>query len=324
MSFCLFGPFHATYIIASIFENFLTFVFMYPALLVAFAILLRIIANPLGNVFQKQLTARGTHPLICNFITYLMLAILCVVPGLAVGWADLPRTFWFFSVLVGITGALGNGFLVSALHKGELSVLGPINSYKPVVGLIGGILFLGEIPHFGGIIGIGLVIWGSYFVLDTTDERFTVALLKRSDIRYRLLAMIFTAIEAVFLKRVIEVSSPTIAFFIWCWSGALFAFILLFAYRLDVRKELLRTGLKEAGTYTILILSIGTMQFSTNFVFKHMAVGYALSLFQLSVLLSVFFGHRIFREKDIRRKMAGSAIMIAGAILIILLAGDSQ
>lgn len=61
------------------------------------------------------------------------------------------------------------------------------------------------------------------------------------------------------------------------------------------------------------------MQFTTNYTFKHMAVGYALSLFQLSTIVSVLLGHKIFKEQDIRKKLIGSAIMIIGSIVIILL-----
>jgi drug/metabolite transporter (DMT)-like permease len=53
-----------------------------------------------------------------------------------------------------------------------------------------------------------------------------------------------------------------------------------------------------------------------------MAVGYALSLFQLSTLVSVLFGYRFFKELDIRKKLIGSTIMIIGSIVIILLKND--
>ncbi|MEP1953332.1 MAG: EamA family transporter, partial [Algoriphagus sp.] len=70
---------------------------------------------------------------------------------------------------------------------------------------------------------------------------------------------------------------------------------------------------------TFLVVCIGTMQLSTNFVFEKMDVGYALSLFQLSILVSVLLGYRVFQEKDIKKKIIGSAIMIAGSVMIILL-----
>ena len=60
------------------------------------------------------------------------------------------------------------------------------------------------------------------------------------------------------------------------------------------------------------------MQYSTNFVFAKMNVAYALALFQLSTLLSVFLGVSIFKEKNLKKKLIGSLIMITGAILILL------
>ena len=64
---------------------------------------------------------------------------------------------------------------------------------------------------------------------------------------------------------------------------------------------------------------MGLMQLTTNYVFAHMPVGYALSLFQLSIVVSVWLGFTVFREKDIGRKIIGSLIMMGGSVLIILL-----
>ena len=70
--------------------------------------------------------------------------------------------------------------------------------------------------------------------------------------------------------------------------------------------------------YLCLVACIGTMQFTTNYAFQKMAVGYALSLFQLSTLVSVLLGYRLFQEKEVRKKLMGAAIMIAGSVVIIL------
>jgi len=85
----------------------------------------------------------------------------------------LSQEFWIYSILGGMLGAAGNGFLIKALQSGELSVLGPINSYKSIVGMLIGILLLHEIPNVWGLMGIIIIIAGSYFVLDTTDEKFS-------------------------------------------------------------------------------------------------------------------------------------------------------
>lgn len=251
-----------------------------------------------------------------------MLSLVCTLLALSVKWPPLSTTFWLYSILGGIAGALGNGFLVKALQTGDLSVLGPINAYKSVVGVIAGIFLLREMPNLWGLIGIALIIWGSYFVLDTTEERFSWALLKRSEIQYRIGALVLTAIEAVFIKKIILATSTTIAFFSWCWFGALFSFLLVFIYRLPVKTEIGKLGPANISSYLLLVACIGVMQYSTNYTLNHMPVGYALSLFQLSTIVSVLLGHRIFNESDIRKKLIGSLIMIAGSVMIILLKSE--
>lgn len=292
---------------------------MIETFLTALAVALRILSNPLANVFQKRLTVEGHHPLLVNFLTYFLLSIVCIALAFRVDWKALPSAFWAYSTISGVVGALGNGFLVKALQKGDLSVLGPINSYKSVVSIIVGIFLLGEIPNGWGLLGIALIIYGSYFVLDTAEEPFSWRLLKRPEIQFRLWAMILTAIEAVFTKKIIQSSSVLVATIGWCWFGAVFSFFVLLLYRLNPKTEISKIRRKDVGKYFFLILCIGTMQATTNYAFDHMPVGYALSLFQLSIIVSVLLGHRIFGEKDIRKKLIGSMIMIVGSIVIILL-----
>ena len=210
-------------------------------ILTSVAIILRVLSNPLGNVFQKQLTNRYNYPLLINFLTFLLLSIFCIIPAIQVRWLELPFEFWKYCILAGIVGATGNGFLVKALQCGDLSVLGPINSYKSVVGIIVGIFLLGEIPNLWGIAEVHLV------------------------------------------------------------------------------KEFKRIKIRDLFSYFYLVLCIGTMQYTTNYVFDHMEVGYALALFQLSTIVSIFLGYRIFKEENITKKLIGSVIMVAGSVMIILL-----
>lgn len=210
-------------------------------ILTSVAIILRVLSNPLGNVFQKQLTNRYNHPLLINFLTFLLLSVFCIIPAIQVRWLELPFEFWKYCILAGIVGATGNGFLVKALQCGDLSVLGPINSYKSVVGIIVGIFLLGEIPNLWGIAEVHLV------------------------------------------------------------------------------KEFKRIKIRDLSSYFYLVLCIGTMQYTTNYVFDHMEVGYALALFQLSTIVSIFLGYRIFKEENITKKLIGSIIMVAGSVMIILL-----
>ncbi len=280
-------------------------------MIVVVLVIARILANSFANVLQKKLAANGLPSLKINFLTYLGLSVIALVMAFGYDWSAFGWPFWGFAVLTGVCGALGNGFLVMALKNGELSVLGPINAYKAVVALLFGMVVLREFPGLQGILGMGLIIAGSYLVLDTLPERFSLKLLKRRDIQFRIYALCFTALEAVLLKKVIAYSSPGAAFIIWCVFGAFFAFFLC----LPIKTAKAKVNWPVMG---LLIFCAAVMQLSTNFVFKLMEVSYALSLFQVSLLLNVWLGYRFFQEKDIAKKIIGAAIILGGSVLIIL------
>lgn len=260
----------------------------------------------------------GCNPIIINALTYVLLAILSVVLILIFGFENQQPGFWYYSLIVGVLGALGNGFLVKSLEKGELSVLGPINSYKAIIGLLFGMILLKEIPNIMGLIGIVLIIAGSYFVLDTLKEGFSFKLLKNKDIQYRFLALFFCALEAVFIKKVILLSSIFDAFLSWTIFGAIFAVLWVKFKKLSFANEFSILKSRNASYLVNIAVCVGMMQFTTNYIFKKMNVAYALSLFQLCSLISIVLGYKFFAEKNILKKLIGALIMIAGAVLIIL------
>lgn len=277
-----------------------------------FMLIIRILANPFANVFQKKL-ASNFSTFFINTLTYGGLSCLLLPFILRTDFVSLNNTVWFYGILGGLSGSVGNAFLVKSLSLGDLSLLGPINSYKAVVAMIFGIILLGEIPSLSGILGTILIIFGSYFVFDTTDEKFSFSLFKRKDIILRFLALFFTALEAIFIKRVISLSDINISFVFWCGFGFLFS--LPFAFRKKI--SMYQFSKKTLLFFIFLILMFGLMQYSTNYVFENMNVSYALALFQLSSVLSVIFGYKFFNETQIRKKLIGTLVMVAGAAVII-------
>ena len=283
------------------------------------AVMIRILINPFSNVLQKQITIKGQHPLFINLTTYALLAFISIFLVFDISIQSLDSEFWIYSIAGGITGALGNGFIVKALEKGELSVLGPINAYKSIVGMLFAYLLIKEIPNAWGIAGMIFIIIGSYFVLDTTEEKFSWQLFKTPAIQYRLAALILTGIQAVLDKKVIEHSNLTIAFAGWSIFGAGFSFIFILFTKVSIQKEFKNIHREVLIKYFLLVVTVGLMLASTNYTLSHMPVGYALALFQLSILLSVVLGHRFFNELHIFKKLMGATIMVIGSALIILM-----
>lgn len=273
------------------------------------AILFRIFSNSFSNVFQKKLTKSGEAATCINCINYILMSLISIPLLLLVNFSLITPEFWLYTIAGGITGAIGNCFMVLALKQGELSVLGPINSYKAIVGMIFGIFLLHEYPNIYGVLGIGLIIIGSYFILESPKA------LLRKDIQYRIYALIFTAIEAVFIKKVIILSSIASSFIISSFLGAIFSYLIM---RILENEKLHIPTKKNSIMYISTTLCFAIMTFTTAYVFKYMNVGYALSLFQLSIILNVILGYKLFNEKKLIKKLLGSLIILIGSAAILI------
>lgn len=273
------------------------------------AILFRIFSNSFSNVFQKKLTKSGETATCINCINYILMSLISIPLLLLVNFSLITPEFWLYAIAGGITGAIGNCFMVLALKQGELSVLGPINSYKAIVGMIFGIFLLHEYPNIYGVLGIGLIIIGSYFILESPKA------LLRKDIQYRIYALIFTAIEAVFIKKVIILSSIASSFIISSFLGAIFSYLIM---RILENEKLHIPTKKNSIMYISTTLCFAIMTFTTAYVFKYMNVGYALSLFQLSIILNVILGYKLFNEKKLIKKLLGSLIILIGSAAILI------
>ncbi len=283
----------------------------------------RIIANPVSNVFQKQLTQRSANPLFIIGATHalLTLAVLPLLMGPAGG--SVAPGFGVNITLCAVLAVAGNVLLVHALKRSDLSILGPLNAYKAVISLALGVVVIGEVPTVLGVAGVLLILAGSGWVMDPQPHLGPGASLGRffreRGVQLRFAALALSATEAVFLKKALLLSSPLTAFVWWSILGLPFAGIVVAWWLGKGTMQELRIFRKHWPTYLALACSTGVMQLTTLLTFGAMPVGYSLALFQLSALLSVLLGYHYFQEGHLRRRLLGSLVMVAGAVLIVTL-----
>ena len=167
-----------------------------------------------------------------------------------------------------------------------------------------------------------LILAGSFFVadkpVDQPRQSAFAQFFAHRGVQWRFAALIFSAVEAVFLKRAVLASSPLTTFLMWCILGLPIA-ALAVAVLLKGRAKSEWTVLAwHKGTYAWLAITTGLMQVSTLFTFGKLQVGYSLALFQMSSILSVLLGYKFFQETNIVRRLCGSLIMVLGAGCIIV------
>lgn len=291
-------------------------------MLTALVVVARILANPVSNVFQKQLTQRSANPVFIIGATHALLTLVCLPLLFVVRKLDLQAGFWTNMLACALLAVAGNVLLVYALKSTDLSILGPISAYKSVISLILGTFLIGEFPTPLGVAGILLIVAGSYFVVDpdVTQPRRNpfVQFLSDRGVQYRFAALGLSATEAVFLKRAILLSSPLTTFVLWSILGLpIAALTVLLLLRGSVQDQVVVLQ-NNWRTHLWLAITTGLMQLTTLLAFGKLQVGYSLALFQLSTPVSVLLGYRYFQESEIRKRLLGSVVMVAGAVLIVV------
>ena len=279
----------------------------------------RVLASPLVNVFQKKLTNREVSPELIVAASYLFFVLLSIPVFIYEQPFDMPVEFWLFISLLGIFDVFGNMFLVKSLKTIDLSVFGPMNSYKPVFAIIFSTLILGEIPSLAGVVGVCVIILGRYFlsIQPGSKQNRIKNTFKSRGIMYRFLAIALTAIAAVFSKKVILLSSPLITLIYWSVIGLPFSVILLLKTKPNWKNEIGHIS-NSKWLFGLLFFSFLALQLLTLLTFEKVFVGYSLALFQLSSLISVFFGFHFFKERNLKYRLIGAVIMVLGALLIMI------
>jgi drug/metabolite transporter (DMT)-like permease len=287
----------------------------------------RIFSNPLSNVFQKKLTGDSADPLFIILVTHFLIS-LAVLPILFfILPLQLGIYFWINIVICALLAIAGNTLIVAALKSTDLSILGPINAYKSIVSIVLGIFLLGEYPTWMGIAGIAMIIFGSYFILDknpaTPGKNLLAQFFENKGVLLRFAALVLSATEAIFLKKALLLSSPLVTFIFWCVLGLPVAYLAAaILSKGKIREEIVLVG-RGKNNILALALTTGLMQLSTLYTFGVLQVGYSLALFQISTLLSVFFGYKFFQEQNILRRLLGAGIMVLGAATIIIFGSHS-
>jgi drug/metabolite transporter (DMT)-like permease len=282
------------------------------------AIALRVVSNPCSNAFQKTLGTAGWPAPVLLAFTHGLLGPVAMVILLRAG-DTLRREFWMWSLASAVLAVAANWLILEAVRRSDLSLLGPINAYKPWVSLLPSWFLLGELPRGTDWVGMGLVLLGSVVLGGggSAAPGRAWGFLSDRGVQLRFLALVVSSAEAVTLRRAIAASDPARAFSAWALLGFLVA--VPFAWRArgacprdarDVRR-LLPVGVA-------LGVTTGLMQASTLSVLDRLSTGVALSFFQLSSVLSVFLGRAFFREPQFARRLAGACVMGAGAVVMVL------
>src|SRR5690606_37088997 len=133
----------------------------------------------------------------------------------------------------------------------------------------------------------------------------------------RFLSILLFSIGTLPLKNAVIEGGPLPATVFWCLLGLPLAGL---AQALFVRDNF-NADMARAKNQVYPLIYLGCliflMQYMTMLVFSQLLIAYSLALFQLSMVLQVFLGYRIFNEKHVMRRLAACLVMISGCLLVL-------
>lgn len=280
----------------------------------------RLLFSTASNVYQKQLSNKGLHPLYITATAYFVLFVLAL-PLVSLVGGSYNQSFWVNVFLAALLDAAGWIFLVTSLSRTDLSVFGPLNAYKVVISMLLAMVFLGEIPSIQGGVGIFIILMGSFLLLPAKTDGLKKSLTlfaQDRGVQSRFLSILLFSVGTIFLKNAVVISTPLDTLVWWSLLGLP---LILLANLLLATGEFSR-NYKDSLDYWQVILLIGAMifimQYFTLVLLSTMLVAYALALFQLAMVLQVFVGRHVFQEKHFLRRLMASLVMFAGSCMVIL------
>jgi drug/metabolite transporter (DMT)-like permease len=284
-------------------------------------ILGRLVFSLASNIYQKKLSHQGLHPFFIVATTYFVLCLFALPLLGMIKITQLSNAFWLNAFFASLFDVAGWMFLVMSLSKTELSVFGPLNAYKVIASMVLAIIFLNEIPSIQGLVGVFVIIVGSYYLTPRTGNvkhHHFLNLLKDKGVQARFMSIFLFAIGTIFLKKSVSDGGPLETMVFWSLMG--FPLVLLSNQLFLTKgiKENLQASKKHLPTVIAIGLMVFIMQYLTLLLLAKMMVAYALALFQLGMILQVFAGYKIFNEEHITRKLLACLVMMAGSILVLM------
>jgi uncharacterized membrane protein len=230
----------------------------------------------------------------------------------------LGSGFWIALLTGGTLNLITTVLYMKAIKASDLSVTVPMVTFTPLFLLLTSPIIVGEFPPLKGILGILLIVFGSYLLHLKEKPKGILAPFKAiitgKGPRLMLVVAFIWSVTSNIDKVGIRNSSVVL------WAVAIHIFIIITMVPLvwltsrysihqlvKQRNMLIPLGFIDALKY---FFQLAALQFTL--------VAYVISIKRTSAILCVIFGALIFKEKGLKERLTGSVIMVAGVLLITL------
>ncbi|MGB8698683.1 MAG: EamA family transporter [Thermosynechococcaceae cyanobacterium] len=278
----------------------------------------------LTAVFEsiKDVLSKRSLPFVDIYLVSWSLFAL-MLPVLAGCWAiryipPLGPQFVQALVIGGTLNAIAVLFYIQALNSGDLSLTVPVVALTPLFLLVTAPWLVGEYPTGADIVGVILIVAGSYVLnLNQKQNGYLApfrAMIEQPGPRSMLIVAFLWSLTSNFDKIGVLNSTPTF------WVIALFSFVAIALLPIIAVKS--HRPLAQLQTHYPSLLLIGGLS-SLTVLLQMQAIQIGLvtrviAIKRMSALLGVLWGYLFFKETGIQERFLGTILMIAGVFAMML------
>lgn len=233
----------------------------------------------------------------------------------------LSPSFYPLIFAAGILDVIAAICSMYAIKISPISLIAPISSFNPVFTTIIAFLVLHEGLSAAKILGILVVVLGTY-LLSISDLRGGLfmpfkKLFTNKGVLLFLLANLIWAITSVFQKQAIFETWPIVPLFTPFFEGLIISiFVAPIVFAITRNKSV---QIQKNWKPLLFLGSFGAIaQWAAFTAFSLAPLGAVTSIFKLSILFTVIFGGVFLKEERIKERLLGACVMLLGAILLAL------
>jgi len=236
---------------------------------------------------------------------------------------QLPQLDGVFALgVIGSAGLNSVAHLAStkALKLADVSLVTPLLIFSPVFTVLISAIFLGELPSARGLLGIGFVLIGGYWLSHNSGTSWLTPLKSvglKPEVALVLVAGLLWAITPLFEKVAIQHTNPE--------SPRFAAFVAITLLVIFLTPRVLSRGRSalEKLAFHRKALFLASLIAGTAPVLGYTAIGLGMvgivtTLFKLSIMMTVIWSSLFLKEQGLRQRLPASCLMVVGAVLIAL------
>ena len=265
---------------------------------------------------KKYLHTTKAMLIVWSRFAFASLFLLLLLPFITI--PKLDSTFWTISLMLVPLEIAALFLYVKAIQQSPLSLTLPFLSFTMLFLIPLSYFFLGELPTKIGLLGIFLIVIGSYIINFSEIskgifEPFKELYRNKGSMMMLLVAFIYSITSAI-SKIAVQRSNAT--FFSIFYTILIFIVLSAFIFNKIIKnfKSIKNNigGFAYSGFFYGLVVLF-------HFVALSLAiVPYMIALKRTSSIFGVAYGWLMFKERKIAERMIGALIMVLGVMLILL------